>query len=140
MKPGLQLNMAHAAEDVRRKSVQLAESAASSRSPASTSSPPSRRPPRLRRAPILDPVVCRRCSGGAHDARQLGTGIIILPQRNPACAREGVGEPRRGLERTPRSSIGVGYLKPSSTRSLASLRSQARASRTEDYLRAMLAI
>ena len=50
---------------------------------------------------ILDPVVALAFVA-AHTTRiRLGTGIIILPQRNPAGAREGARLARRALGRAP---------------------------------------
>ena len=88
--------------------------------------------------PILDPLVHLAFVAAATERLQLGTGIIILPQRNPlvlakqAASLDVLSHGRLQL------GVGVGYLEPELTALGVTL--AERAARTDDYLDAMLAI
>ena len=97
--------------------------------------PPSPLPPR---SPILDPVVCLTLLA-AHTTRvKLGTGIIILPQRNPLVLAKELASLDVVSNGRLIFGIGVGYLKPEFD--ALGIPFDHKGARTEDYLRAMLAI
>jgi len=97
--------------------------------------PPSPMPPR---APILDPVVSLTLLATHTTRVKLGTGIIILPQRNPLVLAKELAS----LDHVSRGrlifGIGVGYLKPEFD--ALGIPFSSKGARTEDYLAAMLAI
>ena len=88
--------------------------------------------------PILDPMVHLAFVAAATETVLLGTGIIILPQRNPlvlakqAASLDVLSNGRLLL------GIGVGYLEPEMT--AIGVPMDERARRTDDYLAAMRAI
>ncbi len=88
--------------------------------------------------PILDPMVHLAFVAAATERVLLGTGIIILPQRNPlvlakqAASLDVLSDGRLLL------GIGVGYLEPEMT--AIGVPMDERAARTDDYLAAMRAI
>jgi probable F420-dependent oxidoreductase len=97
--------------------------------------PPSPLPPR---APILDPVVSLTLLA-AHTTRvKLGTGIIILPQRNPLVLAKELASLDVVSNGRLVFGIGVGYLKPEFD--ALGIPFDHKGARTVDYLRAMLAI
>lgn len=97
--------------------------------------PPSPLPPR---SPILDPVVCLTLLA-AHTSRvKLGTGIIILPQRNPLVLAKELASLDVVSNGRLIFGIGVGYLKPEFD--ALGIPFDHKGARTEDHLRAMLAI
>ncbi len=49
--------------------------------------------------PILDPVIALTFAAAVTTTLRLGTGVIILPQRNPLVLGQGAGQPRRTLRR-----------------------------------------
>jgi probable F420-dependent oxidoreductase len=97
--------------------------------------PPS---PMRPRDPILDPLVHLAFVAAATERLALGTGIVILPQRNPlvlakqAASLDVLSQGRLHL------GVGVGYLEPELT--ALGVRLSERAARTDEYLDAMLAI
>jgi len=97
--------------------------------------PPSPLPPDV---PILDPAVALTFVA-AHTTRiRLGTGIIILPQRNPLVLAKELAS----LDVLSRGrlvfGIGVGYLKPEFD--ALNVPFDHKGARTEEYLQAMLAV
>ena len=97
--------------------------------------PPSPLPPR---APILDPIVCLTLLA-AHTTRvKLGTGIIILPQRNPLVLAKELASLDVVSNGRLIFGIGVGYLKPEFD--ALGIPFDHKGARTVDHLRAMLAI
>src|SRR5882672_5451050 len=88
--------------------------------------------------PMLDPVVALTFIA-AHTTRiRLGTGIIILPQRNPLVLAKELAS----LDVLSRGrlifGIGVGYLKPEFD--ALGIPFEGKGARTEEYLAAMLAL
>jgi len=97
--------------------------------------PPSPLPPR---APILDPIVALTHLA-AHTKRvKLGTGIIILPQRNPLVLAKELASLDVISGGRLIFGVGVGYLKPEFD--ALGIPFTKKGARTEDYLAAMLAI
>ena len=97
--------------------------------------PPSPFPPR---APILDPIVCLTLLA-AHTTRvKLGTGIIILPQRNPLVLAKELASLDVVSNGRLIFGIGVGYLKPEFD--ALGIPFDHKGARTVDHLKAMLAI
>src|SRR2546423_5216407 len=88
--------------------------------------------------PMLDPVVTLTYLAGATSSVLLGTGIIILPQRNPLVLAKELAS----LDVVSRGrlilGIGVGYLEPE-FRALG-IPLEDRGKRTDEYLAAMQAI
>lgn len=97
--------------------------------------PPSPMEPRDR---ILDPVIALTFLAAQTHRVRLGTGIVILPQRNPLVLAKEIAS----LDVLSRGrfifGIGVGYLEPE-FRALG-IPFAARGARTDDYLAAMRAI
>jgi probable F420-dependent oxidoreductase len=97
--------------------------------------PPSPLPPRT---PILDPIVCLTLLA-AHTTRvKLGTGIIILPQRNPLVLAKELASLDVVSNGRLIFGIGVGYLQPEFD--ALGIPFDHKGARTVDHLRAMLAI
>jgi probable F420-dependent oxidoreductase len=97
--------------------------------------PPSPLPPH---APILDPIVCLTMLA-AHTTRvKLGTGIIILPQRNPLVLAKELASLDVVSNGRLIFGIGVGYLKPEFD--ALGIPFDHKGARTVDYLEAMRAI
>src|SRR5438309_2002288 len=97
--------------------------------------PPSPLPPGV---PILDPVVALTFLA-AHTTRvRLGTGIIILPQRNPLVLAKELASLDVLSHGRLIFGVGIGYLKAEFDALRAPLDSKG--ARTEDYPRAMLAV
>ena len=88
--------------------------------------------------PILDPLVHLAYVAGATDRMLLGTGIIILPQRNPLVLAKQIATLDLLSGGRFVFGVGVGYLEPE----LAAfgVPMSQRASRTDDHLAAMRAI
>jgi probable F420-dependent oxidoreductase len=97
--------------------------------------PPSPMPPR---APILDPSVSLTLLATHTTSVKLGTGIIILPQRNPLVLAKALASLDVVSGGRLIFGIGVGYLKPEFD--ALGIPFSHKGARTEDYLRAMLAI
>jgi len=97
--------------------------------------PPSPLPPH---APILDPIVTLTLLATHTERVKLGTGIIILPQRNPLVLAKELAS----LDHVSRGrlifGVGVGYLKPEFD--ALGIPFANKGARTEDYLAAMRAI
>ena len=97
--------------------------------------PPSPAPPQL---PMLDPSIALAYVAGVTQKLRLGTGIIILPQRNPVVLAKELASldvvSRGRLE----FGIGVGYLEPEFAAIGAPF--ERRGERTDDYLAAILAL
>jgi probable F420-dependent oxidoreductase len=97
--------------------------------------PPSPVPPET---PMLDPAVSLAFVA-AHTSRvKLGTGIIILPQRNPLVLAKELASVDVLSNGRLIFGLGVGYLKPEFD--ALGVPFAAKGARTEDYLRAMLAL
>ena len=97
--------------------------------------PPSPLPPR---APILDPIVSLTLLATHTTRVKLGTGIIILPQRNPLVLAKELASLDAVSKGRLIFGIGVGYLKPEFD--ALGIPFTSKGARTEDYLAAMLAI
>ena len=97
--------------------------------------PPSPMPPE---APILDPAVALTFMA-AHTTRiRLGTGIIILPQRNPLVLAKELASLDVLSKGRLIFGIGVGYLKPEFD--ALNVPFDHKGARTEEFLQAMLAV
>jgi probable F420-dependent oxidoreductase len=88
--------------------------------------------------PILDPLVHLAYVAGATEHMLLGTGIIILPQRNPLVLAKQIATLDVLSGGRFVFGIGVGYLEPELNAIGVTL--AERASRTDDHLGAMRAI
>jgi probable F420-dependent oxidoreductase len=88
--------------------------------------------------PILDPIVHLAFVAAATKRIGLGSGIIILPQRNPLVLAKQVATLDRLSGGRFQLGIGVGYLEPELNAIGVTL--AERASRTDDHLGAMRAI
>jgi probable F420-dependent oxidoreductase len=96
---------------------------------------PSPLPPEV---PILDPVVALTFMA-AHTTRiRLGTGIIILPQRNPLVLAKELASLDVLSQGRLIFGIGIGYLKPEFD--ALNVPFEHKGARTEEFLMAMLAI
>jgi probable F420-dependent oxidoreductase len=87
---------------------------------------------------ILDPLVHLAFVAGVTEQMLLGTGIIIVPQRNPLVLAKQVASLDTLSGARLLLGIGVGYLEPELSAIGVTL--AERASRTDDYLGAMRAI
>jgi probable F420-dependent oxidoreductase len=97
--------------------------------------PPSPLPPDV---PILDPAVALTFLA-AHTTRvRLGTGIIILPQRNPLVLAKELASLDVLSQGRLAFGIGIGYLKPEFD--ALNVPFDHKGARTEEFLKAMLAI
>jgi probable F420-dependent oxidoreductase len=97
--------------------------------------PPSPLPPRV---PILDPIVTLTYLAAHTKHVKLGTGIIILPQRNPLVLAKELASLDVISGGRLIFGIGVGYLKPEFD--ALGIPFTSKGARTVDYLDAMLAI
>lgn len=88
--------------------------------------------------PILDPLVHLAFVAAASERLLLGTGIIILPQRNPLVLAKQIASLDAVSGGRFVFGVGVGYLEPEMTAIGVPL--SERASRTDDHLAAMRAI
>ncbi|HVM98025.1 MAG TPA: LLM class F420-dependent oxidoreductase [Candidatus Acidoferrales bacterium] len=88
--------------------------------------------------PFLDPAVSLAFIAGATQTIRLGTGIIILPQRNPVVLAKELASLDVVSNGRLIFGIGVGYLKPEFDAIGASF--DHKGARTIDYLQAMLAL
>jgi probable F420-dependent oxidoreductase len=88
--------------------------------------------------PILDPLVHLAFVAAATDRLLLGTGIIIIPQRNPLVLAKQVASLDVLSDGRLLLGIGAGYLEPELNALGASLHDRGR--RTDDYVAAMRAI
>jgi probable F420-dependent oxidoreductase len=88
--------------------------------------------------PILDPLVHLSFVAAVTDRLLLGSGIIILPQRNPLVLAKQVATLDRVSGGRFLLGIGVGYLEPELNAIGVTL--AERASRTDDHLGAMRAL
>ena len=97
--------------------------------------PPSPAPPHLA---MLDPTVALAYVAGVTQKLRLGTGIIILPQRNPVVLAKELASldvvSRGRLE----FGLGVGYLEPEFA--ALGVPFERRGERSDDYLAAILAL
>ena len=87
---------------------------------------------------ILDPLVHLAFVAGVTEQMLLGTGIIIMPQRNPLVLAKQVASLDTLSGARLLLGVGVGYLEPELSAFGVTL--TERASRTDDYLGAMRAI
>jgi probable F420-dependent oxidoreductase len=97
--------------------------------------PPSPVPPFT---PMLDPTVALAFLAAHTESVRLGTGIIILPQRNPLVLAKELASLDVLSGGRLIFGIGVGYLKPEFDALGVSFAHKG--ARTEEYLRAMIAI
>ena len=97
--------------------------------------PPSPTPPDT---PMLDPAVALTWVAANTKKLLLGTGIIILPQRNPLVLAKELGSLDYLSGGRLLFGVGVGYLEPE-FRALG-ISMEDRGGRTEDYIAAMRAI
>lgn len=88
--------------------------------------------------PILDPLVHLAFVAAASDRLLLGTGIIILPQRNPLVLAKQIASLDVLSGGRFVFGVGVGYLEPEMSAIGVSI--AERASRTDDHLAAMRTI
>jgi probable F420-dependent oxidoreductase len=89
-------------------------------------------------SPFLDPAVALAFVAGQTTTIRLGTGIIILPQRNPVVlAKELAGVDRLSKGRLI-FGLGAGYLKPEFQALGAPFADRGR--RTDEYIEAILAL
>jgi probable F420-dependent oxidoreductase len=97
--------------------------------------PPSPLPPRF---PFLDPAVALTFVAGVTSRVRLGTGIIVLPQRNPLVLAKELASVDVLSGGRLILGIGAGYLRPE----LAALGIpfERRDARTDEYLSAILAL
>jgi probable F420-dependent oxidoreductase len=97
--------------------------------------PPSPLPPE---APMLDPTVALTFLAAHTKTVRLGTGIIILPQRNPLVLAKELASLDVLSSGRLIFGIGIGYLKPEFD--ALGIPFGEKGARTEEYLRAMLAV
>jgi probable F420-dependent oxidoreductase len=97
--------------------------------------PPSPAPPEY---PMLDPCIVLSYLAGATQRVLLGTGIIILPQRNPLVLAKQLASVDVLCSGRLLFGVGVGYLEPEFRALGVPFRDKGR--RTDEYLDAMLAI
>jgi probable F420-dependent oxidoreductase len=88
--------------------------------------------------PILDPLVHLAFVAAASSSLLLGTGIIIVPQRNPLVLAKQIASLDVLSGGRFVFGVGVGYLEPELNAIGVTL--SERASRTDDHLRAMRAL
>jgi probable F420-dependent oxidoreductase len=88
--------------------------------------------------PILDPLVALAFLAGHTTTLKLGTGIIILPQRNPLVLAKQVASLDAFSEGRFILGIGAGYLEPEM--SAIGVPLSERGGRTDEYLAAMRSI
>ena len=97
--------------------------------------PPSPAPPDT---PMLDPAVSLAYIAAGTKTIGLGTGIIILPQRNPAVLAKELASVDVLSRGRLIFGVGVGYLKPEFD--ALGIPFEQKGARTDDYLEAMLAL
>ena len=97
--------------------------------------PPSPAPPDT---PMLDPAVSLAYVAAGTTTIKLGTGIIILPQRNPAVLAKELASVDVVSRGRLIFGVGVGYLKPEFD--ALGIPFDRKGARTDDYLEAMLAL
>lgn len=90
------------------------------------------------RYPMLDPLVCFGHLGAVTSTIRLGTGIIILPQRNPVVLAKELATVDVLSGGRLIFGVGVGYLKPEFDAIGAPFRD--RGARTDDYIAAIKAL
>ena len=88
--------------------------------------------------PMLDPVVALSFVAAHTTKIRLGTGIIILPQRNPVVLAKELASLDVLSDGRLMFGIGIGYLKPEFEAIGAPFDSKG--PRTEEYLKAMIAL
>lgn len=89
-------------------------------------------------APILDPLVHLAFVSAVTTRLELGTGIIILPQRNPLVLAKQVASLDVLSDGRVHLGLGVGYLEPEM--SAIGVPMADRGARSDEYLDAMLAL
>jgi probable F420-dependent oxidoreductase len=97
--------------------------------------PPSPAPPHF---PMLEPPVALAYVAAATERVRLGTGIIILPQRNPLVLAKALASVDVVSKGRLEFGIGVGYLEPE-FRALG-VPFAEKGARTDEYIEAMLAL
>jgi probable F420-dependent oxidoreductase len=85
--------------------------------------------------PILDPLVALAHLAGHTERVRLGTGLIVLPQRNPLVLAKQVASLDVLSNGRLIFGIGVGYLEPEMT--AIGVPMEARGARSDEYLAAM---
>jgi probable F420-dependent oxidoreductase len=129
--PGVALRVARAAEESGLESVWTGEHVVL----PDPQRPPSPLPPEV---PMLDPAVALAFLASATKSLRLGTGIIILPQRNPVVLAKELAS----LDVLSRGrlvfGLGVGYLEPEFA--ALGVPFAQRGARADEYLEAILAL
>jgi probable F420-dependent oxidoreductase len=97
--------------------------------------PPSPAPPQT---PMLDPTTALAFLAGQTERLRLGTGIIILPQRNPLVLAKALASVDVLSQGRLIFGLGAGYLAPEFQAVGAAF--AERGARTDEYLAAMLAL
>ena len=97
--------------------------------------PPAPAPPEV---PFVDTAVALAYLAAATDTIKLGTGIIILPQRQPAVLAKSLASLDHVSGGRLLFGLGVGYLEPEMT--ACSTPMEARGARADEYLAAMRAL
>src|SRR5437762_9653934 len=97
--------------------------------------PPSPLPPTF---PMLDPTVAFAFIAGQTNTIRLGTGIIILPQRNPLVLAKELASLDVLSNGRLIFGVGIGYLKPEFD--ALGIPFAQKGARSEEYLAAMLAL
>lgn len=88
--------------------------------------------------PFLDPAVALAFIAGQTTALRLGTGIVILPQRNPVVLAKELASVDRVSKGRLVFGLGAGYLKPEFQALGVPFADRGR--RTDEYLEAILAL
>ena len=88
--------------------------------------------------PFLDPAVALAFIAAGTQRIRLGTGIIILPQRNPLVLAKELASLDVASRGRLILGVGIGYLKPEFD--ALGIPFEHKGARTVDYLRAMLAV
>ncbi|MFQ5698318.1 MAG: LLM class F420-dependent oxidoreductase [Myxococcota bacterium] len=129
--PGVALRVARAAEAAGFESVWTGEHVVlpDPRVPPSPASP---------RFPMLDPGTLLAYLAGATSRLRLGTGVVILPQRNPLVLAKQLATLDRVSEGRLIFGVGVGYLRPEFEALGVSFAD--RGERTDEYLEAIRAL
>lgn len=129
--PARMARVAKAAEDAGYESVWTGEHIVL----PDPQAPPSPAPPET---DFLDSAVALSYLAAATETIKLGTGIIILPQRQPAVLAKSLASVDRVSNGRLLFGLGVGYLEPEMT--ACSTPMERRGERADEYLRAMRAL
>lgn len=129
--PSVALQVARAAEEAGLESVWTGEHVVL----PDPQVPPSPVPPET---PFLDPAVALSFLAAATQTLRLGTGIIILPQRNPVVLAKELASVDVVSGGRLLFGVGVGYLQPEFA--ALGVPFAERGARTDEYLEAILAL